>query len=129
MQSSDSSPAPSEQDRRTLAKAIFRLFDMWELSSADQIGLLGLTPEPETLNTMRESGVLVASAALAERTRTLLRIYRYVAMLYPEHPELARKWMRTSHPRLDGETPMQRMLSRGEPGIRFVATILEEQLY
>jgi hypothetical protein len=102
---------------------------MWEVSSADQIGLLGLDAEPDTLIAMREAGLLIASATLAERTRTLLRIYRYVAMLYPEHPELGRKWMRTSHPRLDGETPMQRMLSRGEPGIRFVATILEEQLY
>lgn len=136
MQPSDSAtdpkpmPEPSEQDRRTLAKAIFRLFDVWQVSSTDQLGLLGLAPEQaDALVTMRRTGLLLASAPLAERTRALLRIYRYVAMLYPEHPELARKWMQTGHVRLDGETPLQRMLNRGDAGIRFVTTILEEQLF
>lgn len=123
-------PEPTEQDRRTLAKAIFRLFDLWQLSPTDQLGLLGMTQgEAATLETMRNASLLAPSASLAERTRALMRIYRYVGMLYPEHPELARKWMYSSHVRLDGETPMQRMLGRGEPGIRFVTTVLEEHLF
>lgn len=127
----DSSPnPPNEEDRRILAKAIFRLFDQWQLSEADQLALLGFSADnAEALATMRRTGVLLATEHLADRTRALLRIYRYLGMLYPEHPQLAKKWMTSANPRLEGEAPIQRIVNRGAAGIRFVTTLLEEQLF
>ena len=78
---------------------------------------------------MRRTGVLLATEHLTDRTRSLLQIYRYLGMMYPEHPELARKWMMSGNPRLDGEAPMERIKNRGTAGIRFITTLLEEQLF
>lgn len=113
-----------------LAKAIFRMFDHLHLAESDQVVLLGLgTHEVEVLASMRQTGELAISDELADRARALLKIYRYLAMLYPEHPALREKWIATAHPRLEGESPLQRMKTRGQAGIRFVATLLEEQLF
>lgn len=111
-----------------LAKAIFRMFDQWRLSEADQLIVLGID-DPSALASMRTDGELAASDELLNRARALLRIYRYLAMLYPEHPTLREKWMMSTHPRLDGEAPLDRIKRGGARGIGFVATLLEEQLF
>jgi hypothetical protein len=118
------------QDRRMLAKAIFRLFDDWKLPEADQLALLGFAVEDvDSLSSMRQAGALASSEELMERTRSLLRIYRYLAMLYPEHPHLSKKWMMSSNPRLEGEAPIERIKNGGTAGIRLVSAMLEEQLF
>lgn len=120
----------SRQDRRLLAKAALRMFDEWRLSDADRLMLLGFgSHDTDVLASMREKSELADSGELADRVRALLRIYRYLAMLYPEHPHLREKWMMSGHPRLGGEAPLERMKSGGAAGIRFVTTLLEEQLF
>ena len=121
---------PTDGDRLILAKAIFRLFDQWQLSEADQLVLLGLSIEhAQALSSMRAGGTLSTDEHIAERTRALLRIYRYVGMLYPEHPELAKKWMTTSNVRLNAETPMEAIKNRGSVGMKAVSALLEELLF
>lgn len=113
-----------------LAKAIFRMFDQLHLAEADQLVLLGLeAKEGDVLVSMRQAGELPSSDELADRARTLLRIYRYLSMLYPEHPALREKWIASAHPRLEGESPLHRMKTRGHAGIRSVAMLLEEQAF
>lgn len=125
-----SSQHPSDQDRRLLATAVFRLFDHWQLAEADQLALLGMKAEQlAVLREMRDSGVLTASAELLERVRALLKIYRYLSMLYPERSELAKKWMTSRNMRLEGHSPMQRIQAGGTAGIRAVTVLLEEQLF
>ncbi len=120
----------TDSDRRILAKAIFRLFDLWQLSEADQLILLGLPAEHlQALRSMRHSGILSTAEHMAERTRALLRIYRYLGMLYPEHPDLAKKWMISSHARLNAATPMDAIKNRGTAGINAVSALLEELLF
>ena len=119
----------TDSDRRILAKAIFRLFDLWQLSEADQLMLFGPAEDRQALRSMRDSGMLMPTAHIAERTRALLRIYRYLGMLYPEHPDLAKKWMSSSHARLNGETPMEAIKNRGTGGINAVSVLLEELLF
>jgi len=120
----------AEQDRRLLAKALFKLFDEWELSERDQALLLGLDAHDlDVLTSMRAAGALASSMQLVERGRSLLRIYRYLSMLYPEHPHLRRKWITSAHPRLNGQAPLQRMKEGGGAGIRFVTLLLEEHLF
>lgn len=121
--------ATSASDRQMLAKALFRILDQWRLSETDQLIVLGIGAEdPAVLVTMREQHDLV-SDDLVERARALVRIYRYLAMLYPEHPALREKWMTSTHPRLDGESPLDRVKRGGARGIAFVTTLLEEQLF
>ena len=106
------------------------MFDEWRLSDTDRLVLLALdSHDIDVLVSMREKSELADSGELADRVRALLRIYRYLAMLYPEHPNLREKWMMSGHPRLGGEAPLERMKSGGAAGIRFVTTLLEEQLF
>ena len=120
----------SEQDRRLLATAVFRLFDHWHLTESEQSLLLGLLPEQQDeLKAMRRSGLLAPSAAIAERTRALLRIYRYLGMVFTQNYDLARGWMKTSNLRLDGDSPFEKIQKKGDAGIRAVTNLLEEQLF
>ncbi len=120
----------SEQDRRLLATALFRLFDHWHLAESEQSSLLGLPHEQQgDLRVMRQSGLLSPTPVIAERTRALLRIYRYLGMVFTQNYDLARGWMMTSNLRLDGDSPFERIQKKGDAGIRAVTNLLEEQLF
>jgi hypothetical protein len=120
----------SEQDRRLLATALFRLFDHWHLAESEQSSLLGLRPEQQgDLRVMRQSGLLAPNPTIAERTRALLRIYRYLGMVFTQNYDLARGWMMTSNLRLDGDSPFEKIQKKGDAGIRAVTNLLEEQLF
>lgn len=120
----------SEQDRRLLATAVFRLFDHWHLAESEQCSLLGLDPgQRDDLKTMRDSGVLSPAPAIAERTRALLRIYRYLGMVFTQNYDLARGWMTTSNVRLNGDSPFEKIRKQGDAGTRAVTNLLEEQLF
>ena len=120
----------NEQDRRLLATAIFRLFDHWKLSESEQCSLLGLDHEHASrLIEMRESGLLIPSAEIAERARALLRVYRFLGMLFAQNDDLARQWMMTRTARLNGESPFERIEKGGAAGLRSVANLLEEQVF
>src|SRR5688500_17367052 len=100
----------SEQDRHLLATAVFRLFDHWHLAESEQSSLLGLRPEQQDdMRIMRQCGLLAHAPAIAERTRALLRIYRYLGMVYTQNYDLARGWMMTSNLRLDGDSPFAKI--------------------
>lgn len=120
----------SENDRRAMAKAVFRLFDHWQLDESEQAALLGIDEEGlGALALMREQGVLDSSTELNERALALLRIFRFLGMLFPDHPELARRWMRTPQPRLDERTALDAIKLQGMQGIRRVTVLLEDQLF
>lgn len=117
----------SENDRRAMAKAVFRLFDHWQLEEVEQAALLGIEATPDALARMREQGVL--DAELNDRALALLRIFRFLGMLFPDHPELARRWMKTPQPRLDEQTALDAIKLHGMLGIKRVTVLLEEQLF
>ena len=120
----------SEGDRGAIAKAVFRLFDHWQLEEHEQIALLGLEDEgQQRLSTMRAESLLEATAELNERALALLRIFRFLGMLFPDHPDLARRWMKTPQPRLDERSALDAIKVQGLQGIRRVTVLLEEQLF
>jgi hypothetical protein len=109
---------------------VFRLFDHWHLTESQQCSLLGLDPKQQSdLKTMRDSGLLSPAPAIAERTRALLRIYRYLGMVFTQNYDLARGWMMTSNLRFDGDSPFEKIRKQGDAGIRAVRNLLEEQLF
>lgn len=113
-----------------MAKAVFRLFDHWELDGHEQVALLGLEENGERrLTEMREAGLLESSTELNERALALLRIFRFLGMLFPDHPDLARRWMQTPQPRLDERSALDAIKVQGMHGIRRVTVLLEEQLF
>lgn len=92
--------------------------------------MLGLRPDhQDDLRVMRQSGLLAPSKEIAERTRALLRIYRYLGMVFAQNYDLARGWMNTSNLRLEGDSPFDRIRKKGDAGIRTVTNLLEEQLF
>jgi hypothetical protein len=120
----------SESDRRALAKAVFRLFDHWQLEESEQLALLGIDETAAgALAAMRDQGVLDPSTELTERALALLRIFRFLGMLFPDHPDLARRWMRTPQPRLDERAALDAIKLQGMQGIKRVTVLLEEQLF
>jgi hypothetical protein len=113
-----------------MAKAVFRLFDHWQLDDHEQMALLGLEENGEPrLVAMREASLLESSPDLNERALALLRIFRFLGMLFPDHPDLARRWMRTPQPRLDERSALDAIKVQGMQGIRRVTVLLEEQLF
>jgi hypothetical protein len=113
-----------------MAKAVFRLFDHWQLEEHEQRSLLGLQEDGQRrLATMRDEGLLESTAELNERALALLRIFRFLGMLFPDHPELARRWMKTPQPRLEERSALDAIKVQGLQGIRRVTVLLEEQLF
>jgi hypothetical protein len=120
----------SEGDRRATAKAVFRLFDHWQLDEHDQIALLGLQEDGQRrLAAMRDESLLESTAELNERALALLRIFRFLGMLFPDHSDLAHRWVKTPQPRLDGRSALDAIKVQGMQGIRRVTVLLEEQLF
>lgn len=113
-----------------MAKAVFRLFDHWELDDREQVALLGLDENGEQrLATMRDASLLESSAELNERALALLRIFRFLGMLFPDHPDLARRWMKTPQARLDDRSALDAIKAQGMQGIQRVSVLLEDQLF
>ena len=70
----------SESDRGAMAKAVFRLFDHWELDDREQAALLGLEDNGEQrLAAMRDASLLESSPELNDRALAIARRGAFMA--------------------------------------------------
>lgn len=76
-------------ERAVLAKAVSRLFDEWNLQTTDRAALLGLNQNSRaTLGRYAGGEPLANSRDLLDRVGHLLSIYRMLALIFPENPEI-----------------------------------------
>jgi hypothetical protein len=116
----------SEESRQKLTKMIMRLFDHWELTTADQLELLGLSANSRRMLTQyRKKGVLPNNRDMQDRIGWLLVIHQNLRTLYPENPELCYSWINRRNQHLVNWTPLEVMKNQGLIGIFRVAQLLE----
>ncbi len=116
----------NKADRVELAGMLMNLFHHWNISSEDQLALLGLsTTNRGALSRYRNGEPLSARRALLERAGCLLSIHQSLRLLYPRNRDLAYHWMTQRNKAFDGMTPIEAIKERGFTGLLMVRSYLD----
>jgi hypothetical protein len=122
-------PASQPSDRETrviLAGALSRLLELWKLSTADRLALLGLSESNRIALQRYASGApLAASRDLLDRAGHLLGIHKSLKLLFPRNEELERGWMSSPNLKFGGETPVAVVRRFGLPGLVMIRGTLD----
>ena len=113
------------EGRQRLARMVLTLFEHWDLSSAEQAALLGLSPDNRaTIARYRRGEPFGESRDLLERAGHLLGIHKSLRILFPRDRDLAYAWIKAHNQRL-GATPLEIMVARGFEGLLAVRRYLD----
>jgi hypothetical protein len=105
------------ETRERLARMVMQLFDHWQLTTAEQANLLGLSADNRsTLARYRKGDPLADSRDLLDRVGHLLGIHKSLRILFPQDRDLAYRWMTTPNRRL-GARPVDIVAERGFEGL------------
>ena len=112
--------------RRKLARMVTRLFELWELPTADQLELLGLSRTSRAqLSKYRKGGALPSSRDMLDRIGWLLSIHKSLRLLYPRNENIRYTWVKRRNQILDDQRPLDIMKHQGLIGIARVARYLD----
>lgn len=118
--------ARSRDERVTLARAVTRLFELWQLSAVDQLTLLGLSESNRiALQRYAKGEALAANRDLLERVGHLLGIHKSLKLLYPHNPEIVKGWMASPNTKFEGITPIDVVRRYGFAGLLMVRGTLD----
>ena len=116
----------SVESRIALAKMVINLFQLWKLSAADQLALLGLsTKSRSSLSKLRAGKPLPELRDIIDRVGWLMSIHRSLGLLYPYNNEMKYSWVNRRNHRFGNSTPIEVMLEQGLIGIAKVARYLD----
>lgn len=118
-----------EQVRRDLARTLAALFARWELTTAEQMLLLGMSPESRKLIRvyLRGDQPLPDSRDCLDRAGFLLGIHKGLRLLFPEDEAVRWSWVKRRNAALAGQRPLDVMLEGGLIGIARVARLVDFQ--
>lgn len=111
-------PAANTQDLVQLRKMVTVIFEHWQLSSSDQLSLMGRLDRFSGGDDCKE----------IERIGLLLGIHKFLRLLFPRNLELAYSWMSTPNKAFGGLTPVQHVERLDLSGLHEVSTYLAGQL-
>jgi hypothetical protein len=113
-------------ERRKLAKMVTRMFELWKLSTADQLELLGLSRTSRSqLSKYRNGGALPSSRDMLDRIGWLLSIHKSLRLLYPRNENIRYTWVNRQNQMLNEQRPLDVMKEKGLIGIASVARYLD----
>jgi hypothetical protein len=116
----------ARESRERLARLLIELFDLWQLSVADQAALLGLSAQSRsTLARYRRGEPLADNADLLARAGHLLGIHKALRIIFPHERDLAYRWVSSPNRRFGGATPVEMMKRHGYEGILAVRRYLD----
>ncbi len=110
---------------RVAKKAFFRLAEIWALSDADALTLLG-QPSRSTLHAWRKGGGGKLDRDRLDRISYLLGIHKALNVLLPERA-LADSWIRQPNARFGGHSALEYMLEGGLVRLADVRRYLDYQ--
>ena len=114
------------EDRGALAKMVMALFDHWQLTTDEQVTLLGIaTGNRAALQRYRRGEPIGSSRDQFERVGHLLGIHKNLRLLFPQNRELAYRWMRTRNRAFDNLTPVDVIREWGFAGLLMVRSYLD----
>jgi hypothetical protein len=112
--------------RRKLARMVTRLFELWDLATADQLELLGLSRTSRAqISKYRKGGALPSSRDMLDRIGWLLSIHKSLRLLYPRNENIQYTWIKRRNQILDDQRPLDIMKYQGLIGIARVARYLD----
>ena len=112
--------------RRKLSRMVTRLFTLWNLTTADQLELLGLSRTSRAqLSKYRKGGALPSSRDMLDRIGWLLSIHKNLRLLYPRNENIRYTWVKRRNQILDDQRPLDIMKYQGLIGIARVARYLD----
>ncbi len=89
---------PQEVDRGALAKMTMQLLDHWDLSTEDQLALLGLASSNRSaLGRYRQGEPIGQNIDQYERVGHLLGIHKNLRLLFPRNKDYLYGWMKTKN--------------------------------
>ena len=113
--------------RSELAKMVMTLFSHWQLSTEDQLALLGLsTSNRGALTRYRKGEALAPNRDLLERAGMLLGIHKSLRLLFPHNRELAYAWMNQRNKAFNGMTPVEAIKEWGFTSLLMVRAYLDK---
>ncbi len=116
----------SEADRGAVAKMLMKLFEHWQLTTEEQLSMLGLAQDNRSALSRYRKGVpIAASRDMVERAGHLLGIHKNLRLLFPHNRGLAYAWMRSRNRAFDGLTPAQTISEYGFAGLLMVRAYLD----
>jgi hypothetical protein len=117
----------SPESRIVLAKMVTKLFQLWRLSVADQLDLLGLRPKSRSmLSKYRKGKALPESRDTLDRVGWLMSIHKGLGLLYPYNPELKYSWVNRRNKAFNDLTPLEVMREQGLLGVAKVARYIHK---
>lgn len=125
-QYADLSPSRTRDERVVLARAVTRLFELWDLGTADQLMLLGLNESNRiALQRYAKGEALAANRDLLERVGHLLGIHKSLKLLYPKNPQIVAGWMSSPNAAFDSSIPVDVVRRFGFAGLLMVRGTLD----
>jgi len=116
----------SSEARRRLARMVTRLFELWNLTTADQLELLGLSRTSRAqISKYRSGGAVPSSRDMLDRIGWLLSIHKSLRLLYPRNESIRYNWVMRRNQILDDQRPLDIMKYQGLIGIARVARYLD----
>lgn len=116
-----------QDDRSELAKMVIALFSHWQLSTEEQLAMLGLsTKNRGVLARYRKGDPLAPNRDLLERVGILLGIHKSLRILFPQNREQAYSWMKQHNRAFEGSTPVDAIKEWGFPGLLMVRSYLDK---
>lgn len=116
----------TRDDRVVLARAVAKLFDLWQLPAADQLMLLGLSESNRiALQRYAKGEALAANRDLLERVGHLLGIHKALKLLYPKNADIVAGWMSSPNSIFEGATPVEIVRRFGFAGLLMVRGTLD----
>jgi hypothetical protein len=116
----------SSDARKKLGRMVTRLFELWKISSADQLELLGLSRTSRAqLSKYRNGGAVPSSRDMLDRIGWLLSIHKSLRLLYPRNEHVRYTWVKRRNRILDDQRPLDIMKNQGLIGVARVARYLD----
>lgn len=104
---------------------IDELLQTWQLNPEDAAPLLGLGPaERQCVRDLLTGRAALRGRDIEDRVVHLFRIRKTLSALFLSE-ESENKWLRETHPALEGETPMQRLLDGSMESLLLVKECVE----
>jgi hypothetical protein len=108
-------------------RTFFRIAEEWELTVAEQCGLLGWIA-PSTCHKYKGGNIGTLSYDLLTRISLVIGIYKALHILYPEDL-LANRWVKlpNTHPLFSGRSALSVMIDAGIDGLSKVRRLLDSR--
>ena len=116
----------SEIDRKAIAGMLMKLFDHWNLTTEEQLDVLGFSPTNRAVLTRYRKGeALSGSRDTLERAGHLLGVHKNLRLLFPHNRDLAYAWMKSRNRAFDNLTPTEVIRKFGFAGLLMVLAYLD----